>query len=102
MQSRSNIYLLLCVYTYHLFFLQLYSYAHTKRLRVSFIVLEIPRYYLNGIIVVIILIYSYSVPLRIFVFRLRQRQPLLLLLLLDKKRPESVTCLFLSSTRQCV
>ena len=85
-KSFSNIYLLLCVYTYDLFFLQLIR-THTKRLRVSFFVLEIP-WYLNGIIVVlIIIIYSYSVPLRIFVFRPRRRQPLLLLL--DKKRPRA-------------
>ena len=101
MQSFSNIYSLLCVYISYILFTTLLIRTHTKRLRVSFFVREIPRYYLNGIIVVIILIYSYSVPLRVFVFRLRQRQPLLLLLL-DKKRPESVTCLFLSSTRQCV
>ena len=66
-QSFSNIYSLLCVYISYILFTTLLIRTHTKRLRVSFFVLEIPRYYLNGIIVVIILIYSYSVPLRIFV-----------------------------------
>ena len=57
----------MCIYISSILFTTLLIRTHTKRLRVSFFVLEIPRYYLNGIIVVIILIYSYSVPLRIFV-----------------------------------